>query len=256
MLLPFDILPCQMAVVRSSPFLIPLANTEGQKLLQECHYSRLLHYFCKQVNSKYCGLCSAAICLNEILENCPQNDFHHGKLAKLVLVKEMKTTLQEDDILMIGEESSLFRKVNVDVEGMTLQTFSGLMKIIGFQADFYHVFHPSQNINITDKNYPGISTVDEFRSIALENLRKPGGHVVVNYFLAVFYPDVNFGHFSPLGGYHVEEDRFLLLDVWPRNPIGWVKTEHLFNSMMHEDSSSHLPRGFCVFNVDSVLPET
>ena len=74
--------------------------------------------------------------------------------------------------------------------------------------------------------------------------------MVVNYHLAAFYPWVDVGHFSPLGGYHFGEDMFLLLDVWPNNPIGWVKTEKLFDAMTPEDSSSYLPRGFCIINAD------
>ena len=175
-------------------------------------------------------------------------------------MKDARKTLQEDDILKIGEDSSLFRKEGVNKEGITLGTFASLINIVGFQATYFHIFHPSQNtselLTLTDKNSSGIFSVDEFRSIALENLRKPGGHVVVNYFLGDFYPDLNFGHFSPFGGYHVVEDMFLLLDVWPGNPVGWVKTEHLVNAMVTQDSSSCLPRGFCVFNVENSHQET
>ena len=238
-----------------SPFVIRLASKEGQKLLQECRYDRLLPYFCKQVNFTNCGPCSAAICLNAILENCSgQNSFHQGNFSELVRIKDRKKTLREDDILKIGEESSLFRKEDVENEGITLQTFFELIKIIGLQASFYHVFRSPQETS-TNKNYLAISSVDEFRSIALEYLEKPQGHVVVNYFLGAFYPGSYVGHFSPLGGYHVAEDRFLLLDVWPANAVGWVTTEHLFNAMVPKDSTSHLPRGFCVFNADNALQE-
>lgn len=245
-----------MAVVS----LVSLTDEEGQKLLRECQYGGLLPYFCKQVNLTYCGLCSVAICLNEILENYAQNDvINHGKFAELAQVKDTRTTLQEDDILKIGEDSLLFRREDVNKEGITLQTFASLINIIGLQATYFHVFPPSQNtsklLNPTDKNSSGISSADEFRSIALENLQKLGGQVVVNYFLADFYPDLNFGHFSPLGGYHVAEDMFLLLDVWPGNPVGWVKTQHLFNAMVTQDSSSCLPRGFCVFNIENSQQE-
>lgn len=57
-----------MAVTKSSPFIIPLESDKGQQILQESYFNHLLPYFCNQVNFKYCGFCSAAICLNEILE--------------------------------------------------------------------------------------------------------------------------------------------------------------------------------------------
>ena len=246
-----------MADVRSSTVVLPLEDSEGQKLLQQCKYGRLLPYFRKQVNSKYCGFCTAAMCLNEILENCTQNDFHLGKFSELAQLKAMQKMLQEDDILKVGADCSLLRKENVDIEGITLQTFCELIKIIGLPTSFYHVFPLQQNSSNESIREGKISaevhTVDEFRSIALENLKKQGGHVVVNFYMAEFYPGIDFGHFSPLGGYHVKEDRFLLLDVWPRNPVGWVKTEDLFNAMAHDDSCSHMPRGFCVLNAGNGL---
>lgn len=239
-----------MAVTKSSPFLLPLESAEGQKLLQESQYSHLLPYFCKQVNSKYCGLCSTAICLNEILEKRrPLDNFwHHEKISELVQVKDKKKTLREDDILLVGENRLVLRKEDVVKEGITLEIFAKLINSIGLHGSVYYAFHSQ---DATKKTYPGISSVDEFRSIILENVEKPGTHVVVNYLISVLYPGgVFMGHFSPLGGYHFGEDKFLLLDVWPNNPIGWVKTEILFNAMVPEDSSSHLPRGFCIINVD------
>ncbi|XP_078347941.1 uncharacterized protein LOC144633043 [Oculina patagonica] len=238
-----------MAVTKSSPFIIPLDSVEGKKLLQESRYSHLLPYFCKQVNSKYCGPCSAAICLNEILEKRRSlPNFHvNEKISELVQLKDTKKTIREDDIRVVGEARSVFRKENVDKEGITLETFARLINSIGLNGSFYHAGYSQDS---TTKTGPTISSVDEFRSIVLENLEKTGAHIVVNYLFAAFYPGVNMGHFSPLGGYHFGEDRFLLLDVWPSNSIGWVKTDKLFNAMIPEDSSSHLPRGFCIINAD------
>lgn len=240
----------RMAVTKSSPFLLPLETAEGQKLLEESRFDHLLPYFCKQVNSKYCGLCSLAICLNEILEKrLTLNNFRvTEKIYELVQLKETKTTVQEDDILLLGEARSVLRKEDVDKEGITLETFAKLIDSVGLYGRFYHAFQSHESS--TRRTCPAISSADEFRSIVLENLEKAGTHVVVNYHFAAFYPWVYMGHFSPLGGYHFGEDKFLLLDVWPNNPIGWVKTEKLFDAMIPEDSSSHLPRGFCIINAD------
>ena len=160
-----------MADVRSSTVVLPLEDSEGQKLLQQCKYGGLLSYFRKQVNSKYCGFCTAAMCLNEILENCTQNDFHLGKFSELAQLKAMQKTLQEDDILKVGADCSLLRKENVDIEGITLQTFCELIKIIGLPTSFYHVFPVQQNSSNESIREGKISaevhTVDEFRSITL-----------------------------------------------------------------------------------------
>lgn len=233
----------------ASPFLVSLETAEGQKLLQESRFGNLRPYFYNQVNSMFCGLCSAAICLNEILDK--RLSFNNSRLTEkihdLVQLKEKKTTIQEDDILQLGEARSVLRKEDVDEEGITLQTFAKLINSVGLYGRFYYAFQSHES---TPRTFPVISSVDEFRSTALENLEKAGSHVVVNYDLAALYPKVNVGHFSPLGGYHFREDMFLLLDVWPYNPICWVKAQKLFDAMIAEDSSSHLPRGFCIISVD------
>ena len=233
----------------ASPFLVSLETAEGQELLEESRFGHLLPYFCNQVNSTYCGLCSAAICLNEILDK--RLSFNNSRLtekvAELVQLKEKKTTIQEDDILQLVEARSVLRKEDVDEEGITLETFAKLINSVGLYGRFYHAFRSHES---TPRTCPGISSVDEFRSTVLEKLEKTGSHGVVNYDLAAFYPWVNVGHFSPLGGYHVGEDMFLLLDVWPSNRICWVKTQKLFDAMIAEDSSSNLPRGFCIISVD------
>ena len=238
-----------MASDVASPFLVSLETAEGQKLLEESRFGHLLPYFCNQVNSKYCGLCSAAICLNEILDKRLSFDNSRltEKIDELVQLKDKKTTIREDDILQLGEARSVLRKEDVDKGGITLETFAKLVNIAGLHGRFYHAFQSHESTPIT---YPVISSVDEFRSVFLENLEKAGSHVVVNYHFAAFYPWVNMGHFSPLGAYHFREDMFLLLDVWPNNPICWVKTQKLYDAMIAEDSSSHLPRGFCIINVD------
>jgi len=238
-----------MAVTRSSPFLVPLETAEGQKLLEESQFGHLLPYFCKQVNSKYCGFCSAAICANEILEK--RLSLNHSrvteKIQELVQLKETKTTIREDDILLLGEARSVLRKEDVDKEGITLETFAKLINSVGLHGRFYHAFQSHES---TPRTCPAILSVNEFRSVVLESVEKAGSHVVVNYDLAAFYPWVNVGHFSPIGGYHFGEDMFLLLDVWPYNSVGWVKTEKMFDAMTAEDSSSSLPRGFCIINAD------
>ena len=169
------------------------------------------------------------------------------KNHELVQLKETKKNIQEDDFLLLGEANSVLRKEDVDKEGITLETFAKLVNSVGLCGHFYHAFQSHES---TPRTCPAISSVNEFRSIVLENLEKAGSHVVVNYHIAAFYPWVNMGHLSPLGGYHFGKDMFLLLDVWPNNPVGWVKTEKLFDAMTPEDSSSQLPRGFCIINAE------
>lgn len=189
-----------MAVTKSSPFIVPLESNEGQKLLKESQYEHLLPYFCKQIHSKYCGLCSAAICLNEILDKRRSLNNFHRDISKLVQLKDRKKTFGEDDVFAIGEERSVFRKEDVIKEGITLDTFAKLIKSIGLRGSFYFAFDSTSNQDSTMRKCPGIFSVDEFRSITLENLKKPGTHVVVNYLFSTLFTGVNMGHFSPKVG--------------------------------------------------------
>ena len=71
------------------------------------------------------------------------------------------------------------------LKDITPQTFCELVKIIGLPTSFYHVFPLQQNSSSElireGKISGGVHSVDKFRSIALENLKKQGGHVVVNF---------------------------------------------------------------------------
>lgn len=237
-----------MAVSKSSPFILPLESDEGQKLLKESHFSHLLPYFRNQVNFKFCGFCSAAICLNEILDKRQPAASLHPDISDLSKLKHNKETLEEDDIFAIGLERSIFRRDYVLKDGITLAMFAKLFSSIGLRGRFYYAYDSTCNQYSTMTQCPGTFSVDEFRSLVLENLKKPGTHVVVNYHFLTFFPAVNMGHFSPLGGYHYGEDMFLLMDVWPSHPVGWVKAEKLFEAMIAEDRSSQMPRGFCIID--------
>ena len=236
-----------MAVTRSSPFIIPLESDKGQQIQQESYFNHLLPYFCNQVNFKYCGFCSAAICLNEILEK-RQPSGPHRDISDLAQLKNNKETLGEDDLFAIGVDRSIIRRDDVLKDGITLDTFAKLISSIGLRGRFYYAYDLTCNQQSTMSRCPGIYSVDKFRSLVVENLKKPGTHVVVNYHFLTFFAKVNMGHFSPLGGYHFEEDRFLLMDVWPSHPVGWVKTEKLFEAMISKDISSQMPRGFCIID--------
>ncbi len=53
------------------PVLVPLDSKDGQARLQRAnvnHFERINRYFCKQLHRTYCGVCSAAIALNALLQ--------------------------------------------------------------------------------------------------------------------------------------------------------------------------------------------
>ena len=60
----------------------------------------------------------------------------------------------------------------------------------------------------------------EIRTDLVENLKRAGDYVVVNY-RRDEVGQKGSGHISPLGAYDVESDSFLVLDVNPAS-AGWV----------------------------------
>ena len=56
------------------------------------------------------------------------------------------------------------------------------------------------------------------------------------------------GHLSPLAGYCADQDRALLLDVWPETHECWVALPTLHAAMCTTDSASGLPRGWITVN--------
>lgn len=55
------------------------------------------------------------------------------------------------------------------------------------------------------------------------------------------------GHFSPIGGYHVQKDLVLVLDVARfKYPPHWVSAERLWRAMERVDSATGLARGWII----------
>ena len=53
------------------------------------------------------------------------------------------------------------------------------------------------------------------------------------------------GHFSPVGGYHSEQDMVLILDTARfKYPPHWVPLKRLYQAMAHVDSATGQPRGY------------
>lgn len=93
--------------------------------------------------------------------------------------------------------------------------------------------------------HAGSTTVVSFREEAHEALKR-GGQVGVN-FARPGLGMLGGGHWSPLGAYNQEEDRFLLLDVSKyKYPPVWASTDDIFSAMDTIDSTSGMTRGYII----------
>ncbi len=214
--------------------LIALSSPEGQKLLEKCKHNKegcydevLHHCFAKQVGSSSCGVQSTGILLNSaVLRSHNATDWKHKKREDLPFCEDKMFALEETKRIITHKE--------IKNRGMTLQQLGDLLSSHNWKVDLFPA---------------ATSSVDEFRKKASDILMDSDTlcGVIVNYHMAVLGQgdDVK-GHFSPLGAYHRQTDRFLILDTWYTTEEPWASTDNLFNAMNTIDQETNSTRGFCV----------
>lgn len=253
--------------------IIPLENDEGRKLLAASNFNHIVPYSMKQKNTKYCGLCSIAVCLNELLSSHKSDDtILHEKMREIgVEERDFKNfrRIDENHVLALGEVNKVLDKQMIDKQGMTLQEFADVVRSLNLKCVIGQAHEKQLITDATFRNvslvpealswrakkaplerpgYRNVGSFEQFRDILME-LLSTSYHVVINYDLSSLGYRKLLGHFSPLGGINLKEDRVLVLDTWPSVPMSWVKIKDLYNAMATVDSVSGKSRGFCAFKL-------
>jgi hypothetical protein len=202
--------------------LIDFKSAEGEQLLLASKarqdYWSLSIQFVTQNNQAYCGVASIVMVLNALSVPAPiapeyspyhvftQENFFNNQQTRKVLSPEV-----------------------VSRQGMTLDQ---LGQLLGSYPVKVKVYHASD------------SSLGEFRSSVVANLKQPNNFVLVNY-LRKGIGQQKGGHISPIAAYNEQTDRFLILDVsrYKYPPI-WVKAADLWRAMATMDSVSGKTRGF------------
>lgn len=195
--------------------LISLESNEGKALLVESNakadHALLMAHFETQQKGSYCGVASAVTVLNSLSPSSP-------------LTQESFFNACTDEI------RSAFR---VTFGGMPVEAFGKLVQCHKAETKVY---------------LAESSSLEEFRSVVVESLRRPDDYVVVNY-ERVAVGQLAGGHISPVSAYHEASDRFLILDMASyKYPPVWVKAEKLWNGMTMVDSESKRTRGFVLIH--------
>jgi len=123
-------------------------------------------------------------------------------------------------------------------DGTTFSQVASLARCNGAHAELVHASN---------------STVDCFRAKVIESCRSdaPRQFIISSYHRGVL-SQTGTGHFSPIGGYHPEQDLVLILDVARfKYPPHWVKLPLLFQAMMEEDEATHRSRGYILLQGDN-----
>lgn len=207
---------------------IRLSSAEGQRLLKKCHENsdnliqpHLVRLFRHQQTNVTCAVASAAMCLNAR---------HVGETGSNAASQE-GLPHQEEKLMVHPKLASVIDVEKLQEGGMTLDESLNIYLNLGYEAKRYHASDVS---------------VDELRKIAVDVLSAKASEraIVMNYHLNKVGFEVYFGHFSPLGAYDRDSDRFLILDTYLDTESVWVTTDMLFDAINTVDDCSGKLRGF------------
>lgn len=189
---------------------ISLNSGEGRRLLHEAcsvDYAPLARHFEGQVGRAFCAVASSVITLNAL----------SGRTA------------HSQEQFFTPPITAICQREAVEQSGMTLREIGSVLALHGVAVTVEHADQRS---------------VDEFRSLAAQNLGREGDFLIINYDRACLGQH-GAGHFSPLAAYHRASDRGLILDVAEtRYPPVWVTTPDLFAAMVSIDPTTRRSRGY------------
>lgn len=204
--------------------LVAFASDDGLARLArspaKVDFPALANQFEAQTNAMFCGPTTAAIVLNAVRarsSDLPRDrsrlradDLRHipGAFDPViprytqdnVITKGPKTRAQ-----VMGEPMAINGKQIKDF-GYQLRQFDELLQAHALRT----------RLVIVDER----KSENEIRTDLVDNLKRPGDYVVVNYWRKAVGQQGG-GHISPLGAYDPESDSFLVLDVNPAS-AGWV----------------------------------
>lgn len=204
--------------------LISADSAEGQHLLSESahktDHAQLKPFLRPQRRRAFCGPATSAAVINAVLR--PSNPVTQFSIFDT-------TTPQTKSELAVS------------LSGLTLEELALLLRAHGLAVRTVHAEH-------TD--------VATFRADAQAVLGEPLAYMVVNYDRGALQ-QAGAGHISPLGAYHVETDRLLVMDVATyKYPYSWVPLSKLWDAMNTVDRDSARTRGYLVVTVGAGVDGT
>ena len=194
--------------------LIGLNSEAGRQLLataaEDACFLPLMMHFVTQSNLQYCGVASCVMALNALGVERPLLKTHQSKTERYRLFD------QENFFSRIRGH---VRPDKIRRSGMTLNDCHRAFQKYGL------------NSSVT---FAENSSVEQFHQVARTTLGRRDRVLIIN-FLRTGIVQVGSGHISPLGAYHAEEERLLMLDVarYKYEPT-WVAVEDFWRSMVQD----------------------
>lgn len=204
--------------------LIALNSDAGEQLLIDADaradYFDLGIHLTHQVHPAFCGPASMAMVLNALNVPRPASPMTLG------------LGLFDQENVFTAATEAVKPRARIERAGLTLDELGGMFEAHEVTARVHHAED---------------SSLEEFRTIAMESLTDNDSFILVNYRRADMGQEKG-GHISPLGAYDAETDRFLILDVTSyKYPPVWVEAATLFGAMNTPDSDNdNRSRGYLV----------
>ncbi len=191
--------------------LIALDSAQGQRWLAGAEaaadYPALHRHFEPQRLISWCGVASGTTVLAALGQGVTQDSFFSEA------ARQVRSPLA------------------VSLGGMSLPELGALLRAHGAHVEIRHA---------------GAFSLADFRRVVAANLGDPGDFLLVNYQREVLGQG-RVGHISPVGAYHRDSDRVLILDTASyRYPYTWVPLTALYQAMAEVDPASGQTRGFAV----------
>lgn len=213
--------------------LIALSSKQGRGIFKEAlalggmeSYFPLAEQFVTQSDPSYCSLSSLAMVLNAINYD-----------PKRVWKNPWRWVSEE--MLMCESKTMCSHSIDrIKKDGMNFNEFAELAECHGVRID-------SQRASFSEEN---CTEYDRFRDVVMNICRSDDAKtfIIVNICRKTL-GQTGSGHYSPIGGIHVEKELALILDVARfKYPPYWVPLKRVWEAMAAIDPLTGLPRGYFV----------
>ena len=204
--------------------LVAFASDEGMARLArspaKVDFPALANQFEAQTNSLFCGPTTAAIVLNALRARSPDlprdrsrlraDDLRHIQGAFDPVIPRFT----QDNVITKGP------KTRAQVMGEPMTINGKQIRDFGYQLRQLDELFKANALRTRLVIVDDRKSEQEIRTDLVENLKRRGDYVVVNYWREAAGQQGG-GHISPLAAYDAESDSFLVLDVNPAS-AGWV----------------------------------
>ncbi len=227
--------------------LVALSSQKGKQLFREAllnggmeSFFPLSEQFITQSEPSFCSLSSLAMVLNAL-------NFDPKKIWKGAWRWVSEETLQCESQAICGH--SLER---IKLDGMNFNEFESLAGCHGVNIQSYRVSSNHAQLNNLNADY--VLFKETVKRVSRSDTADT--FVVVN-FSRKSLGQSGIGHFSPIGGFQVEKNLVLVMDVARfKYPPYWVPLDDLWMSMMQKDDKTGECRGYFVISGSNINMKT